>query len=69
MYVRSKIKTETERKEAIELIEAQLKNGYIDLSFHDEHELEIVKEAINILKIIDEWCGVLEKYAAPAEKE
>lgn len=46
--------TEQHRKEAIEYIEAQLENGYIDLGAHDQDELEIVKEAINTLKTLDE---------------
>lgn len=54
--------TETERKEAIEYIEGQLKNGYVDLSSYEEHEREIVQEAINLLKTINEWCRIPEKY-------
>ena len=47
--------TEQQRKEAIEYIEGQLENGYVDLGLHDKDELKIVKEAINLLKAIDKW--------------
>lgn len=50
--------TEQKRKEAFEYIEAQLDNGYIDLGFHDQDELEIVKEAIQTLKMVDEVCKI-----------
>ena len=50
--------TEQQKREAIEYIEGQLKNGYVDLSSFDEDELEIVKEAIDILKIVDEWNSI-----------
>lgn len=54
--------TEQQRKEAIRYIEGQLESGYIDLGFHDKDELEIIKEAINIVKIIDEWNSIPEEY-------
>ena len=54
--------TEQRRKEAIEYIDGQLKNGYIDLGSHDQDELEIIKEAVNIVKIIDEWNALPEEY-------
>lgn len=47
--------TEQNRAEAFRYIEAQLESGYIDLGLHDEDELEIVKEAIKMLKTIDEF--------------
>lgn len=50
--------TENERKEAIEYIESQLENGYLDLGLYDQNELEIAKEAIKMLKIIDEWNDI-----------
>lgn len=50
--------TEQKRKEAFEYIEAQLDNGYIDLGFHDQDELEIIKEAIQTLKMVDEVCKI-----------
>ena len=50
--------TEQERKEAFEYIEGQLENGYIDLGFYDQNELEIVKEAIQTLKMVDEFCKI-----------
>lgn len=36
--------------DALEYIEGQLEDGYIDLGFHDELELQIVKEAIKLYK-------------------
>ena len=54
--------TEQDRVEAIEYIEGQLENGYVDLSSYDKDALEVVKEAINILKTIDEWNSIPEKY-------
>ena len=50
------------RKDAFKYIEAQLESGYLDLGFHDQDELEVVKEALNILKIIDEWNALPEEY-------
>ena len=47
-----------ERKECIEHINAQLECGYVDLGAHDEDEIEIVKEAMALLKIIDEFCYI-----------
>lgn len=44
---------EQRRKDAIEYIDAQLKDGYIDLGLHDQDELEIIKEAMDMLKTID----------------
>ena len=39
------------RKEAIEYIEGQLTYGYIDLGFHDQDELSIIEEALELLKV------------------
>ncbi len=50
--------TEQQKNEAIEYIEGQLNNGYIDLGFHDQDELAIVQEAINLLKTIDKFNSV-----------
>lgn len=50
--------TEQQKREAIEYIEGQLKNGYVDLSSFDEDALEIVGKAINVLKLIDEWNSI-----------
>lgn len=50
--------TEQRRKEAFRYIEAQLESGYVDLGFHDQDELEIVKEAIQTLKMVDEVCKI-----------
>lgn len=47
--------TKERRNEAFKYIEAQLEDGYLDLGLYEEDELEIVKEAINMLKIVDEW--------------
>lgn len=54
--------TEQQRKDAFKYIESQLEYGYLDLGFHDQDELEIVKEAINILKTIDEWNALPYEY-------
>ena len=45
--------TEQRREEAIKYIESQLEDGYIDLGMHDKDELEIIKEAMCLLKAID----------------
>lgn len=45
--------TEEQEREAIEYIEGQLKNGYVDLSFFDEDALEMVKEMIFLWKSIN----------------
>lgn len=50
--------TEQNRKKAIEYIEAQLKNDYVDLGSHEQDELEIVKEAINVLKMVDKFNSI-----------
>lgn len=50
--------TEQQEKDAIEYIEDQLTCGYIDLSTHDECELEIVKEAINLWKTVNTWNNI-----------
>ena len=50
--------TEQRRADALKYIEAQLNDGYIDLGMHDEDELEIVKEAIRTLKMVDEFCKI-----------
>ena len=47
-----------QQKEAIEYIEAQLEYGYIDLGGHEKCELEIIKEAINMWKMIDEFNSI-----------
>ena len=50
--------TDQRREEAFKYIESQLEGGYIDLGFHDQDELEIVKEAIQTLKMVDEVCKI-----------
>lgn len=42
--------TEQQRKDAIEYIMGQLDCDYIDLSIHDKDELEVVKEAMTLLR-------------------
>lgn len=49
---------EQDRKEAFEYIEGQLRNGYLDLGFHDKNEIEIVKEAIDVLKMVDKFNSI-----------
>ena len=43
------IMTEQRRKDAIEYIMGQLEDGYIDLGLHDQDELMIVEEAMELL--------------------
>ena len=50
--------TEKRREEAFKYIESQLENGYIDLGINDQDEIEIVKEAIQTLKAVDELCKI-----------
>ena len=50
--------TENEREEAFKYIESQLEYGYLDLGLHDQNELEIVKEAIKMLKLVDKWNDI-----------
>lgn len=47
--------TEQQRKETIKYIDGQLENGYIDLGSHDQNELDIIKEAMCLLKTLDEF--------------
>lgn len=47
--------TEQQREDAIKYIESQLEDGYLDLGSHDQDELEVIKEAMSTLKIIDKW--------------
>ena len=54
--------TEQRRKEAIKYIESQLEDGYLDLGLNEQDELEIIKEVVNIVKIIDEWNAIPEEY-------
>lgn len=50
--------TKERREEAIKYIEAQLEDGYLDLGLHEQDELEIVKEAIKMLKLVDKWNDI-----------
>jgi hypothetical protein len=50
--------TEQRRKDALKYIEGQLEYGYIDLCMNDQDELEIIKEAINLLKAIDKFNSI-----------
>lgn len=61
--------TEQDRVEALRYIEAQLEDGYIDLGLHDDNELVIVKEAINLLKNLDKFnsIGCTSFYLSPEE--
>ena len=54
-YKEKEENTVQQQKEAIKYIEAQLENGYIDLGINEECELQIIKEAIQLLKSIDKW--------------
>ena len=42
--------TERQKREAIDYIEGQLINGYVDLCLDDENELKMVKEMIELWK-------------------
>ena len=46
------------RKDAIEHINAQLNHGYIDLGAHDEDEIEVLKEAMQVLKFVDAYNNI-----------
>ena len=50
--------TKQRREEAIKYIESQLEDGYVDLGLHDQDELEIIKEAINMWKVVDKWNSI-----------
>ena len=50
--------TKERREEAIEFILGQLENGYLDLGMNDQEELEVVKEAVNTLRITDRWIDI-----------
>ena len=50
--------TKERREKAIKYIEVQLEDGYLDLGLHDQDELEIVKEAIKMLKFVDKWNDI-----------
>lgn len=50
--------TEQNRADALQYIESQLEDGYIDLGINDEDELEIIKEAINLLKTVDKFNSI-----------
>lgn len=53
--------TENEKKEAINCIKTQLENGYVDLGLHDENEIAIIRQTINMyeklpcVKLVDEY--------------
>ena len=55
----------TNREECIKYIEAQLESGYLDLGAHDEDEIEIVKEAMALLKVIDKFADIGEPKTPP----
>lgn len=46
--------TDNDRKYAIECIDYQLENGYLDLGCHDQDELEVVREAMSALKVLEQ---------------
>ncbi len=46
--------TENDRKYAIECIDYQIENGYLDLGCHDQDELEVVREAMSALKVLEQ---------------
>ena len=50
--------TKEQREEAFKYIESQLEDGYLDLGLYEQNELEIVKEAIKMLKFVDKWNDI-----------
>ena len=50
--------TKEQREEAFRYIESQLEDGCLDLGLYEQNELEIVKEAIKILKFVDKWNDI-----------
>lgn len=52
------IMTEQRKKEAIKYIMSSLEDGYLDLGFHDQDELEIVREAMELLKLTIELSNI-----------
>ena len=55
-----KMMTQNEKKEAIDYIMAQLEDGYVDLGCHDENELEVTRQAMNLYIKIPEIIQELE---------
>lgn len=43
------------RKEAIDYINSQLEDGYIDLGLHDQEELTILRQAMNALGCLEQY--------------
>lgn len=51
--------TQQQREDAIKQVEGQLKCGYVDFSGSlDSDELEIIKEAISLLKAVDKFNSI-----------
>ena len=46
--------TSNDRKYAIENVEGQLKYNYLDIGCHGENEIEVVKEAMSALKVLEQ---------------
>lgn len=60
--------TEKERRDAIEYIEGQLNNGYIALDeFNYKNEIEVIKEAMNLVIIMDKFIQT--PYVQPIRPE
>lgn len=59
--------SEQRRKEAIGYIMSCLEDGYLDLGMHDQDELKIVEEAMDMLKIVEEWNDIPEQYLVPVK--
>ncbi|MGF0102094.1 hypothetical protein [Bariatricus sp. SGI.019] len=47
--------TQIEKERTIQYIKNQLDYGYVDLGCHDEDEIEIIRQAINALGLIDQY--------------
>lgn len=50
--------TKESRQCAIEHINNQLKSGYIDLGAHDQDEIEVIKEAMQVLEFVDAFNNI-----------
>lgn len=58
--------TNEKRKEAVDNIEGQLNNGYIDLDeFNYKNEFEIIKEAMKYWNIIEKFNSITSYHEIP----
>ena len=50
------------RQDAIDYITSCLEDGYLDLGLHDQDEMEVVKEAMKLLKWMDNQPAFIIEY-------